>query len=121
MRDALAPHDLTHVQFVLLACTWWLGRSGEPPTQAAIARQAGTDPMMTSQVIRRLEQAGLLERRRDDADGRARRIALTPAGDATLSGALAAVEAADADYFAALGDRTAAFAADLGRLAGGRG
>ena len=24
MRAALAPHDLTHVQFVLLTTTWWL-------------------------------------------------------------------------------------------------
>ena len=29
----LAPLDLTHVQFVLLACTWWLNTHGEHPNQ----------------------------------------------------------------------------------------
>ena len=39
---ALAPLDLTHVQFVLLACAWWLNNQGEHPNQLALARQAGT-------------------------------------------------------------------------------
>jgi DNA-binding MarR family transcriptional regulator len=53
---ALAPLDLTHVQFVLLACTWWLNRQGERPTQVRLASQAGTDIKMTSQVVRSLEK-----------------------------------------------------------------
>ena len=51
---ALAPLGLTHVQFVLLACTWWLNEHGDPPNQLALATQAGTDVKMTSQVVRRL-------------------------------------------------------------------
>src|SRR3954469_18134815 len=69
MRAALAPHDLTHVQFVLLATTWWLGQD-EPPTQQALAAQAGTDTMMTSQVVRKLAERGLLTRQQDPADAR---------------------------------------------------
>jgi DNA-binding MarR family transcriptional regulator len=53
---SLAPLDLTHVQFVLLACTWWLNRQGERPTQVRLASQAGTDIKMTSQVVRSLEK-----------------------------------------------------------------
>lgn len=37
---ALAPLDVTHVQFVLLACIWWLNRVDEDPNQLAVARQA---------------------------------------------------------------------------------
>ena len=33
MRAALAPHDLTHVQFVLLASLWWLQEHSGRPTQ----------------------------------------------------------------------------------------
>ena len=58
MRAALAPHDLTHVQFVLLASAWWLGEQGEQPAQRRLAEHAGTDAMMTSQVVRALERAG---------------------------------------------------------------
>ena len=81
MRAALARHDLTHVQFVLLASLWWLQEhGGGPPTQAGLAEHAGTEEMMTSQVLRRLAARGLLRRDPDPADGRARRLGLTPAG-----------------------------------------
>ena len=103
MRAALAPHDLTHVQFVLLASLWWLQEHSGRPTQAQLAEQAGTDLMMTSQVLRRLEGRGLLARDPDPDDSRARRVRLTAAGGELLTGALADVEAADQAYFAVLG------------------
>ena len=53
MTAALRPFNLTHVQFVLLASTWWLTRvAGETPNQRRLAEHAGTDAMMTSQVVR---------------------------------------------------------------------
>jgi len=99
---ALAPFELTHVQFVLLACAWWLNEQGETPSQAAVARQAGTDVKMTSQVLRSLESRGLLERRPDVSDARARRIVATRKGKALAPKAIAAVEAVDAEFFAAV-------------------
>jgi DNA-binding MarR family transcriptional regulator len=120
MRAALAPHDLTHVQFVLLASLWWLQEhEPQPPTQARLAEQAGTDLMMTSQVVRRLAARGLLARDRDPADSRARLLRLTPAGGQLLAGALADVERADQAYFAVLGDERPGFAAALHRLDAG--
>ncbi|MFD0573240.1 MarR family winged helix-turn-helix transcriptional regulator [Kitasatospora gansuensis] len=80
IATALTPLDLTHVQFVLLACTWWLNGQGEHPSQQALARQAGTDVKMTSQVVRTLEAKGLVEREVDPADSRARRLRVTAAG-----------------------------------------
>jgi DNA-binding MarR family transcriptional regulator len=121
MRSVLAPHDLTHVQFVLLASLWWLeDHEDRPPAQVRLAEQAGIDPMMTSQVIRRLEARGLLERALHPADGRARQLRLTAAGRVLVASALADVEAADDDYFAAIGDRREAFLEALGRLGGAR-
>jgi DNA-binding MarR family transcriptional regulator len=117
MRSVLTPHDLTHVQFVLLASLWWLEEhDGQPPTQAQLAVQAGTDPMMTSQVVRKLEARGLLERDLDPADARARQLRLTVRGRAVVASALADVEAADDDYFAAIGDQRDAFLEGLRTL-----
>jgi DNA-binding MarR family transcriptional regulator len=104
MRAALAPHGLTHVQFVLLASTWWLADQGQAPTQQGLAAHAGTDPMMTSQVLRRLEDRGLVTRQPDPEDARARRLGLSDAGRRLLAGALADVERADLDFFAPLAD-----------------
>ncbi len=101
MRAALAPHDLTHVQFVLLTSLWWLERHGGPPSQQRLAEQAGTDPMMTSQVLRKLEERGLVTRAPDPQDARARLLGVTDAGRAVLKGALVDVEEADERFFAA--------------------
>ncbi|WP_163508626.1 MarR family winged helix-turn-helix transcriptional regulator [Fodinicola acaciae] len=96
---ALAPLGLTHVQFVLLACTWWLNESGEHPNQLAVATQAGTDPKMTSQVVRTLVDKGLVEREIDPADTRAKRLRVTPRGAELAPRAIAVVEQVDAEFF----------------------
>ncbi len=102
------------MQFVLLASLWWLeDRERVRPSQAQLARQAGIDPMMTSQVARRLELRGLLERQPDPSDSRTRQLGLTQAGRALLAHALADVEAADERYFGALGKRRVGFLAAL--------
>jgi DNA-binding MarR family transcriptional regulator len=96
---ALAPLDLTHVQFVLLAATWWLNSQGQDPNQLSLATQAGTDVKMTSQVLRKLEAKGLIRREVDTADTRARRLRVTGRGAEVAVQAIAAVEAADAKFF----------------------
>jgi DNA-binding MarR family transcriptional regulator len=112
---ALGPLGITHVQFVLLACTWWLNEQGEHPNQLALARLAGTDVKMTSQVLRALEGKGLVGREVDPADTRSRLLRVTAAGAELAPRAIAAVEAADARFFGpvAVGDAIAL----LGRLA----
>jgi DNA-binding MarR family transcriptional regulator len=97
---ALKPLDLTHVQFVVLACSWWLERRDGPPNQMAVAAQAGTDIKMTSQVLRTLEGKGLLRRTVDPHDGRAKLIQVTPRGARLAPKVIAAVERVDADFFA---------------------
>jgi DNA-binding MarR family transcriptional regulator len=99
MVAALAPLDLTHVQFVLLATTWWLNSRGEDPNQLGLARQAGTDGKMTSEVLRKLEAKGLIVRTVDTADTRARRLRVTSLGAELAVRALAVVETADAGFF----------------------
>ena len=99
MAVALAPFGLTHVQFVLLATTWWLNSAGQSPNQLSVATQAGTDVKMTSEVLRKLEAKGLIRREVDPADTRARRLLATEQGAELAKAAIAAVEAADAAFF----------------------
>lgn len=114
-RAALKAFGLTHVQFVLLASLTWLTADG-PVTQRQLADHAATDPMMTSQVLRALEQRRLVKRLPHPSDGRARALAVTSAGKALANPAVAAVEACDAAFFATLGDETAAFTRALAKL-----
>ncbi|MFI5614192.1 MarR family winged helix-turn-helix transcriptional regulator [Amycolatopsis sp. NPDC051903] len=101
IRLTLEPLDLTHVQFVLLACCWWLEDHGTPPRQQTLAAQAGTDIKMTSQVIARLEAKGLVSRTVDAGDTRAKLVRLTTAGRALVGKAVTAVERVDAEMFGA--------------------
>jgi DNA-binding MarR family transcriptional regulator len=114
-RRALKPFGLTHVQFVLLASLTWIG--DEPTvTQQDLADHAGTDPMMTSQVLRALEKLGMVERHPHPTDRRARVLAVTTAGRSLANRAVIAVEDCDRAFFAALGDDRIAFTRMLGRL-----
>ncbi|MGW4772431.1 MarR family winged helix-turn-helix transcriptional regulator [Nocardia sp. NPDC004278] len=119
-RAALSPFGLTHVQFVLLAAlTWLAGRSaGKPVTQRDVADHAAADPMMTSQVLRTLEQKRLLERRDHPTDRRAKSLIPTESGAALVNRAIGAVEACDRDFFGPLGDRTPGFTEALRQLHG---
>jgi DNA-binding MarR family transcriptional regulator len=95
IAQALAPLDLTHVQFVLLACTWWLTERGDRPSQSELAAFAGTDVKMTSQVVRSLERKGLIKR----SDTRVRRLGATPQGARLAPRAIDVVQEVDTAFF----------------------
>ncbi len=72
IRAALTPVGVTHVQFVLLTCLGWMEDQGRTEiSQKELADQAGTDPMMTSQVVRALMEAGHVSREPSKTDQRA--------------------------------------------------
>ncbi len=119
-RATLKPFELTHVQFVLLASLTWLD-GDRPVTQRDLAAHAVTDPMMTSQVLRALEQRDLVRRAPHPEDGRAWAVTVTDAGAKLANRANAAVEACDRHFFAALGGDGAPFARALRTLGGPAG
>jgi len=100
VAEALRPLELTHVQFVLLATTWWLNQQDQKPNQLAIAATADTDVKMTSEILRKLADRGLLVQRADPNDGRAKLIVVTAQGSALAKRAIVVVETVDAEFFA---------------------
>lgn len=114
-RAALQPFGLTHVQFVLAAALTWLGPGG-PVTQRQLADYAGSDPMMTSQVVRTLVSRGLVDRSPHPDDGRAWALSVTLAGRELVNRAVVAVEACDEAFFGPLGRNQPAFTRALGAL-----
>jgi DNA-binding MarR family transcriptional regulator len=112
----LAEVELTHVQFVLLAGTLWLEHKGAPPSQRELADHAGTDEMMTSQVLRTLARRGLISRTPDAADARVKRVRTTPEGADLAVRAVKLVESVDAEVFGGTPNKT--LVAALRRVAG---
>jgi len=78
--ETLAGENLTPLQFGVLA---YLNRkSGEPDMdQNGLAARLGIDRTSTSQLVDELEERGLVERRINHADRRARLLRLTPRGE----------------------------------------
>ncbi|TNY35137.1 MarR family winged helix-turn-helix transcriptional regulator [Thermomonospora catenispora] len=116
IATALKPLGLTHVQYVLLESLWRFDAQGRRPSQRELADRAGTDVMMTSQVVRTLADKGLLRRTVDRRDARKRVLALTPRGREATERAMEVVARADEEHFGGVGDRRALLVL-LGRLA----
>lgn len=102
-RAALKRFDLTHVQFVLLASLAYAAND-EELTQKQLAEFAHTDVMMTSQIVRKLEQKGLISRHTSSRDGRAVTLAPTSAGLECVNKAIAVVESVDKIFFEKVGE-----------------
>lgn len=98
IESSLKSIGLTHPQFVILATLGWLTRKGDLVTQAAIGKMAGLDPNTTSQILRGLEQKGLIGRERS-LDARAKNPSLTALGLDILTLALPIVETMDEKFF----------------------
>ena len=109
LNAGLRQMNLTHVQFVLLAVSEWLGYNHDLVTQVQLAAQAKTDIMMTSNVLKSLEKKGLVSRTPHPTDTRAKCVALTGEGHKVLLKAIKFVDRIDNEFFAALGDSVSDF------------
>lgn len=76
-----APLGVTRAQWRALA---WLGRR-PGMRQVELADCLDIEPITLCRIIDRLEQSGLVERRRDPADRRAWRLHLTSTGEPLVS------------------------------------
>ncbi|MBE7176716.1 MAG: MarR family transcriptional regulator [Mucilaginibacter polytrichastri] len=102
-KKVLDPLDLTQTQFAMLAALGWLAKTSRTVTQVDIANQCNADRMMTSKVLRTLQEKGFITRQEHETDTRAKAIRLTADGQKILQQALLAIESADLDFFAILG------------------
>ena len=116
INAGLRPFGLTHAQFVLLASLAWLSGNDLPLTQVELASHAKMDVMMASNVLRTLEEKGLLLRNPHPTDTRAKALAITEEGRALAAQTVPVIETIDREFFAALGAEMPAFNQHLLRL-----
>jgi DNA-binding MarR family transcriptional regulator len=74
---------LTADQFVILTAL----AEADAVTQKELARRTASDANTMSEMLGRLERRGLVARKRDASDGRARRVSLTASGRELRQGA----------------------------------
>jgi len=109
INAGLKQFDLTHAQFVLLASMTWLAGGEKPLTQIDLASHAKMDVMMASNVLRTLEEKGLIVRNPHPTDTRAKSLAVTARGLKLAGQAVQAVEEIDRQFFAPLGSGVSSF------------
>lgn len=80
-----------------------IGR-GELGTQVALAQHLGVDRTMMTYLLDDLEEAGLVERRPDPADRRARRVTLTAGGLTRLAELRCSLRLAEESLLGALAE-----------------
>ncbi|SDD45940.1 MarR family winged helix-turn-helix transcriptional regulator [Actinokineospora iranica] len=79
-------------------------RDGTACSQVALAQWLGVDRTVMTYLIDDLEREGLVERRPDPTDRRARRLVITEAGNARLAEATAALGRVEDHVLAPLGE-----------------
>jgi len=75
-RPVLEPLGLTHPQYLVMLALW----ERAPQSLSKLAEQLAMEPATLSPLVKRLESAGRVTRRRSAEDERVLDIDLTPAG-----------------------------------------
>lgn len=117
---AVAPLDLTHAKYSLVASLYGMQQAGERPSQRRLADHTGLEALYVSKLARALESADLIERTRDPRDPRAVQLALTDRGLVVTRQAIAIVQDLHQQLLEPLGGpdtpRTRAFTDELRTL-----
>ena len=99
LRSSMAELGLTPAQYRLLVAVTWLSSRQADVRQSEVAEQAGTDPVMTSEVLRTLEARGLVIRGQHSTDRRSRSITPSIAGAELADKAVRLADAAETAFF----------------------
>lgn len=83
-KSVLEPLELTHPQYLVMLALWQHDQVSVKDLSALLH----LDPATLSPLLKRLETAGLVTRKRSDVDERALAVSATPAGIALRSRAL---------------------------------
>ena len=81
-RPLLAELDLTYPQYLVMLVMWETDRRGEVARVSSIGERLRLDSGTLTPLLRRLEQRGLLVRRRSSEDERVVTVGLTESGRA---------------------------------------
>ncbi len=116
LKKVLDKHNLTHVQYIILASARKLNAMQKNTTQMSLATFAGIDKMMASKVLRTLERKKLIKRMENEKDVRSMKIEITSFGKVSLSRAAVEVKKSDSLFFSKVSKKQKGFTKKLKSL-----
>lgn len=105
LAEVLSEFGITQTQYAILASLKWFEEKGEPTTQTHLVEHTKIDKMTVSKAIRKLEEAGIVEREQSSSDSRATNVSFTTLGKKIIHKAIIAIEKADDDFFSCLSEK----------------
>jgi DNA-binding MarR family transcriptional regulator len=99
IKKALDPYQISHAQFVILACALWFEEMMEELTQVLIVRQSKLDKMTVSKSLKKLANLKLIKRAEHETDTRAKSVQLTIKGKTLITKLIPIVEKIDGKFF----------------------
>ena len=97
-------HDLSHMQYAVLASVCWLAlHSDKQVTQTMLAQHTKISTMAISQMLKALESKGYVYRATHSTDVRAKAVNLTQQGKELLNKAVMTILDVDTKFFQVLG------------------
>ena len=100
-EDALRPHNMTPMQFTILASL----KSWDGLSSAELSRRFGVTPQTMGEMIGNLERRALIARVQDPANRRALKLSLTAAGGRLLDICETAMRGVEAEMFEEMSTR----------------
>lgn len=117
VKERLDPIGITHVQFLLLNSLAALNKNQNLAiTQRMLSDHSGCDKMMTSKVLRTLEERKLVYRKHHHSDTRSWSLLLSTKGLDVLQRATAAFSEAESAFFEYLGKKERGFSKRIRKL-----
>jgi DNA-binding MarR family transcriptional regulator len=103
-------HNLSHIQYAVLASVYWLVLHKEQEvTQIILAKHTKIDPMTISHIFKVLETKGYIYRKTHSTDVRAKAVFITEKGKELMNKAIPTVINIDEKFFKILGKKIKQF------------
>lgn len=102
IKNELDKHNISHIQFVIMAVLLWLKTNNQSTNQIYIAQLNKLDKMTVSKALKKLALIGLVTRIEDPIDTRSKNAQLTAKGVELINVLVPIVEKTDTKFFGKL-------------------
>ena len=104
-RALLKYHNISHMDYVILASTYWLMLNEHKITPTTLSLHTKIEPVGVAQLLKSLEERELIERYSKENDKKSRFVKVSETGFKVLQKAIVTIETIDDRFFKIIGKK----------------